>query len=106
MPIALTASSSVPPRYVEKRSAVPVGFSLAINPSLAPPAVGWSADCIGKFDDIVPPPTYALPDASTAMPLAMSLPLPPRNVAYSAAVPAALSFSTNAFEPAALPLAA
>src|SRR5262245_54135880 len=98
-PSTATASGSVepsvPPRYVEYNNADPVGLILATNPSQrSPSACGcdWKAFTTGKSVDCVIPTTYALPVASTAIPLPSSgqvrplsnptrLLLPPRYVA-------------------------
>src|ERR1041384_7182365 len=51
-------SSRLPPKYVEKISPVPVGFSLAMNASAplksdgrvtGPALTGWNAFAVGKF---------------------------------------------------------
>ena len=54
---------------------------------------------VGKSAEIVSPATYAVPEASTAIPAAVSQPCaPPRKVAYSRVVPPGPSFATNASE--------
>src|SRR5579864_8392843 len=58
----------------------------------------------GKSLDVVQPPTYALPRASTAIEVASSPPVPPTKVANTGALPVASSLSTNAVEPAGLPV--
>jgi hypothetical protein len=80
-------SSSVPPKYVEYTSPVPLAFRLLTNTLLAPKracgAVRWKAPTVmGKSTESVLPVRYTLPAASSATPVAMSdWLLPPSRVA-------------------------
>ena len=89
--IARGESMSVPPRKVEYVSAEPAALSLNTNPSVTSVAQRGqfggmlmlrsnALPVTGKFDDFVVPVTYALPEASIAMPLPKSRLLPPTNV--------------------------
>src|SRR5262245_46303127 len=77
---ALAPSLPVPPRTVEYTAAEPAAFSLATKASL-PSGTGSNAPAVvGKFNDAVPPETYAFPPASTASPPPLSESCPPRYV--------------------------
>ena len=71
-------SSTAPPRYVEY-SMRPVASSFATKAfSLPVSEVANAPAVIGKSADPVDPAKYAFPDASTAIALPKSLPLPPK----------------------------
>src|SRR5208337_3396482 len=101
--ILLAASSSEPPRYVEKIRAEPSAFNLATNASPpdvvllpAPPYVDCTTPAVaGKLEELVLPPTIALPEASTVIADTLSSPWPPRYVAYTNELPEASSFAIN-----------
>src|ERR1017187_5565579 len=101
----MTASSPLPPRYVEYTS-LPVGSNLATKPSpvlitgwllslAAPPYLLWYPLSVGKSLESVLPPTYTFPDPSRAMAVTESSKAPPRYVEKTSAVPAALSSETK-----------
>src|ERR1017187_10534890 len=101
----MTASSPLPPRYVEYTS-LPVGSNLATKPSpvlitgwllslAAPPYVFWYGLSVGKSLERVAPPTYTLPEPSRAMAVTTSSRAPPRYVEKTSAVPAAFSSATQ-----------
>src|SRR5579864_831401 len=72
--------------------------------SLPPERDHCKAFRTGKSLEVVQPPIYALPRASTGIDVASSPPLPPRTVANTGVLPVASSLSTNAVEPPGLPV--
>ena len=72
------------------------GPSLVINASWFPPLAACRGAAVGKVADVAPPVMYALFAASTAMPAALSLPLPPKYV-LQIKLPPGLSLVTKAF---------
>src|SRR5262245_57430704 len=76
----------------------PSGASLVTNTSLTP-RNGWIPFTCGNPEEAVLPVTYTAPDASTAIPCAISAPLPPRKVEYSTAEPSPRIFITNTSAP-------
>src|ERR1051326_682963 len=92
--MAAAVSEPFPPIYVLYTRAPP-GAIFAANASWPPPDFDWNADVNGKSAEDVLPVIYALAEASTAMPVALSRPPPPRNVLYSNE-PLLLNFATNA----------
>src|SRR3954452_17246671 len=88
-------SRPVPPRSVLYARASPAGASLVMNASvLLALEVSYAPGVVGKPVPAVPV-TYALPAASTAIPLLTSPPAPPRNVLKSRAVPVGFNRVTN-----------
>lgn len=93
---AATPYTVPPPVYVDQTNA-PAGSNLAEKPSpfAARPPSGASRN--GKSVDPVKPPMIALPDRSTAAPVAASAPLPPRKVEETKSEPSGVSFATKAW---------
>src|SRR5687767_11893846 len=119
--MAFASSPSLPPMSVEYSSAVPVLLIFATKASeqlcpadpdarQVPPllnVVRYAPGVVGKSLEKVAPAIYALPLASTAIPLPTSsgwssgppVTAPERNVEYTRADPAGLSFVTITSSP-------
>ena len=88
-----------PPKYVEytRNCAGASGLTMVTKTSALPSGARESAPAVvGKSGDWLTPATNALPRRSTAIPLPRSLPIPPRYVEYTRALPSGGSFVTNA----------
>src|SRR5690349_13100569 len=115
-------STPAPPKNVAHTIALPVGFSLATNASVATEggtaavgvaSAGCSAEGVtGKLGSVVEPARYALPAASAAMaytrllgfatsttPPGGGLAASSNSVTYASAVPAAFTLATKAPRP-------
>lgn len=81
--IAPPSSVPLPPinvRYTSELGPVSDGLIFAMKKSVAPVGPRRVPDCAKVAAEVVVPPRYTFPAASSAMLCAVSLPVPPRNV--------------------------